>query len=298
MEARTKIIAAVAVIMMCAAGLVGAGYAYTASTVNSGNDATSEYVLLGQDGTGKYTFSDDEYVFYDTVNTAQDVYNYRLSGGTENIVTGSTVAQIGETFSVTATGVNNQNETPLSGTFKTSGFEFAENWKLYLVLNNGSGDVVKTLTADDTWDNNTFTITYDTSAYTNMSVKAYYGYVGNQGVSTAPADKPLDGASITFTVTSTGSNPGLVLDIPVIVSLTVGETAKVTATLSAAPTGDVAWSVTSGNTYASVNAGEGTNKETVTITGVAAGEATITATVTISGVVYTATCTVTVVAAP
>jgi predicted lipoprotein with Yx(FWY)xxD motif len=68
MEARTKIIAAVAVIMMCAAGLVGAGYAYTASTVNEGNNASSEYLVLSQDGAGAYTFVNEQAVYYDTVN--------------------------------------------------------------------------------------------------------------------------------------------------------------------------------------------------------------------------------------
>ena len=69
MEAKTtKMIAAVAVIVMCAAGLVGAGYAYTASTVNDGNSASSEYITLVQGGTGAYQFVTGQNVYWDSTD--------------------------------------------------------------------------------------------------------------------------------------------------------------------------------------------------------------------------------------
>ena len=58
-------IAAVAVIVMCAAGLVGAGYAYTASTVNEENSASAEYITLVQGGAGEYDFADEVMVYWD-----------------------------------------------------------------------------------------------------------------------------------------------------------------------------------------------------------------------------------------
>ena len=43
-----KMFAAVVVIMLCAVAIVGVGYAYTASTKNSGNNVVSEHVVLSQ----------------------------------------------------------------------------------------------------------------------------------------------------------------------------------------------------------------------------------------------------------
>ena len=59
------LIATIAAIVLVA---VGVGYAYTASTQNSGNNADSEYITLVQGGEGAYRFSDNIKVEWDTVD--------------------------------------------------------------------------------------------------------------------------------------------------------------------------------------------------------------------------------------
>lgn len=115
MEARTKIIAAVAVIMMCAAGLVGAGYAYTASTVNNGNSAGAEYLTLVQGSTGAYGFADgtpaqdiywDSSDFADKTNPQSPVFKtkYTLADAVDKTsIVGYAVVKLGDTFTLNPT---------------------------------------------------------------------------------------------------------------------------------------------------------------------------------------------------
>ena len=57
---KVTLFATIAVIALVA---VGIGYAYTATTVNSGNNVSTEYITLVQGGTGAYQFASGDNIF-------------------------------------------------------------------------------------------------------------------------------------------------------------------------------------------------------------------------------------------
>ena len=72
---RSKFLLAMALIMVVAAGFATIGMAYTASTENSGNTVTSDYIILDQ---FNYTLSSENGPRFDVVTTeAGDVYQIR-----------------------------------------------------------------------------------------------------------------------------------------------------------------------------------------------------------------------------
>jgi hypothetical protein len=300
MEAKPKIIAAVAVIMMCAAGLVGAGYAYTASTTNDGNSATSEYVIMSQQGPGAYKFADGARVYYDTVNSMVESIEtnvYTLDNGIYNtLITGATVVHLGEQIELHATS-QNRAAADLSCSFTTTGFTKDANWLFYIVINNGTTIETKTISADNTWgENANFTIKTAgvAGAYTSATVDVYYGYAGNTGVSIAasaaqPSGTVLSGATITFTATTAN---GLTLDAYGGAISTNDGTLVIHATLNGLDATDVSWSTS--NAAVATVAGSDTNNLTGTVTATGNGSVVITASVTVAGVTYTASCSVTV----
>lgn len=77
---RSRFLLAITLIFVLAASFAAVGYAYTASTENSGNTATSEYVVLTQT---EYTFSSSDLAL-DIVSTDAGTA-YRLVGGTTEL---------------------------------------------------------------------------------------------------------------------------------------------------------------------------------------------------------------------
>jgi type II secretory pathway pseudopilin PulG len=106
---KITLIATIAVIALVA---VGVGYAYTASTQNSTNSASGEYVTLTQAQTtgaadGSYKFANGAKVYFDTTNTALDTTTYSLSGIKDTTTfAGYTVVQVGNPFDLVATQTN------------------------------------------------------------------------------------------------------------------------------------------------------------------------------------------------
>lgn len=100
------IIAAIAVILMAA---IGIGYAYTATTANTGNTANAEYLIISQsDGTdAKYSAAFTEDLEYDTVTVLTDKgeladpryveeVQYTIHGGEE--ISGHNYAKLGQIY--------------------------------------------------------------------------------------------------------------------------------------------------------------------------------------------------------
>lgn len=212
MEAKTtKMIAAVAVIVMCAAGLVGAGYAYTASTVNNSNTATSEYVVLTQSGTGAYTFSESTKVYYDTYNSDSVSGTTYLLNSPITISDNTNsykVVKIGKTFTINAA------HTPANVTDLTSmecaitfndGLTLTNNYLLiFKVTNNTTTSYLVYNGTSWTGGDNTFTIGVKDGSpdtYYSSTVDVYYGYLttATPTASTAPSATPIDHVTFYFT---------------------------------------------------------------------------------------------------
>ncbi len=95
----------VATIIAIALLAVGVGYAYTASTVNSGNNATSEYLTIIQDnttsGSGAYTFAENAKVTWnaaDRMGSTTPETTFTLDGASETILTGYALVKVGDSF--------------------------------------------------------------------------------------------------------------------------------------------------------------------------------------------------------
>lgn len=223
---KITLIATIAVIALVA---VGIGYAYTASTQNSGNNASSEYVTLTQSGDGAYQFADEARVYYDSIDSSATTITFKLADSVDiATIPGKSVVKIGKTITVDTTGVNdaedNGSYTPLNGVFVTNNFTVDNDFVFFIVTKVGTADpVVHTLTAADTWDTNVFTITHHnanpeaeppiTAGYDSMTVDVYYGYTGTGGVvydktseHKSPNTTPLNDAKITFSVSRAEHN--------------------------------------------------------------------------------------------
>jgi hypothetical protein len=288
------------VILLFAVCLIGAGFAYTAWTSNSGNQPISEYIELSQGGTGAYTFAPaaETHVYYDTRNTAAGVTNYKLTNavyGSE--ITGKTVIHLGKQFTVHTVGKNIVSPTNLRCDFTTTNFEYNAVWNVYMKITGAAeSPITLKLTADNTWCSGSgetwtthvsyFNIVYGTG-YNDVVFDFYYGYDGNVGTTTAPWSYPLDNpttgsespttATIEFTVTNTGTNP-IILDTTE-VSVAVSNSVTVTPTLFAA--GSISFDCSpEGKATATYSDG------TITVSGVATGDTTIKVKLTVDTVIY------------
>ena len=293
MEARTKIIAAVAVIMMCAAGLVGAGYAYTASTVNEGNYAVSEYVVLSQSGTGAYQFADDYTIYTSTLNKEEagvekTYYKYDNPVSLDTTAGGDPeylAVKVGDTFNVDARDAN-RDHADLAIAFTTTGFAApTADWKLIIEVDIGGTKTYTVAAAANPSGN--FNLVWTDGEYPSAAISVYYGYAyasPDNGVITAPQSEPIFNGTMTFTTTI---NPGVVSHISLNYATFAGVkdgTVTLVATLHNGATGTVTWSTSDSDVATVTSAGVVTFK--------AAGTAVITATV--GG--YTASCWITVTA--
>lgn len=129
------------------------------------------------------------------------------------------------------------------------------------------------------------TQTWEKAGVKGIVVDARYGLVNFANFFSSVQTPDSVSPSTPIEVTGIGVSPSSI-------SLVEGQTAQLEVTLyPAGATGTVTWSVTTGDTYASVD-------EDGEVTALAEGSATITASVTGGDTTYTDTCTVTITAAP
>ena len=211
---KITLIATIAVIALIA---VGVGYAYTATTQNSGNNAQGEYVTLTQTGDGAYKFTKDAEdsianIKYDTINTGPGQTSYRLASKTiEQVINTKTytLAQVGNPFVIEATATNAEY-TDMTCTFTTTGFNMGNGWCFAIKTVNGTSDPVWTVNTGDGsgWSTKTFTIANDSgTSYKDTTVTVYFGNL-KSALPTQPNLNPLQNASIVFTATHAGQYTG------------------------------------------------------------------------------------------
>lgn len=129
------------------------------------------------------------------------------------------------------------------------------------------------------------TQTWEKAGVKGIVVDARYGLVNLANFFSTVQTPDSVSPSTPIAVTGIGVSPSSI-------SLVEGQTAQLEATLyPVGATGTVTWTVTTGDTYASVDEGG-------EVTALAEGSATITASVTGGDTTYTDTCTVTITAAP
>lgn len=219
---------------------VGIGYAYTASTSNSGNNVTTDYVTIVQDnaneGSGAYTFAGNAKIHWnsDDYKDGQNINTkFTLDGVATNVATGYALTQIGDSFvlktapqtggtaaadvtcAITQTGFS----TPeITGSTKTTAIFLkvvaATNDQAVTSLFKLDNESFRLFTpgTPETLGASTFTI-YDVgNGYGDVTITAYYGYAGTaeDGIIVThytgeaplgPSAQPLDDASLKFTVT-------------------------------------------------------------------------------------------------
>ena len=232
MDSRTiTLIASIAVIGLVA---IGAGYAYTAITVNDGNDATSNYVVLSQSG---YTYGNAEKLYYDTVKVSNEANGttYTLTNSDDvkaGIISAMGLSagtsayygeQIGDSKTLTATKTGTVGGSPFKTTIAAENFADYNGgyWKYILVFTGGVDDVQYAI-----WDgHNDWTYTSNYTVETVLKTDGIYLvqdkeytvslYIGGLGVNvgtqespvytaqstTAPGEHPVNNGKITFTAT-------------------------------------------------------------------------------------------------
>jgi len=235
---KVTLVATIAVIALVA---IGIGYAYTASTENSGNTVKSEYLTLVQGGDGAYTFttSDSNKVEWNTADaknpasTGDSDYaktTFTLSGTSTTIATGYSLVQIGKDFTIltqstnptvvdqtctieAATGINttlggNPNAAAIFMKVVCNGvstlFKYDSTDSLFKVWTAGNPETLGT---------NTFTIsaTAAGTGFNPVTVSVYYGYAtANAGIvvthakATHPtiSEQPLNNAKLTYSISN------------------------------------------------------------------------------------------------
>ena len=226
----TKMISLIATVALIAVVAVGIGYAYTAMTTNTGNNAESEYITLTQtqyseEIDGSYNFTKDNAtntakIYYDTINTAADT-RYKLTSTTKDIVSGDTYStvQIGKAFKLVAEPTNftwTNNIDTLTCTFEMGGLNITTGWALFLEKEVGGNSTYFKYTGGS-WSSTSFTIGETgaaTKTFESPTISFYYGQMKTNVnditdlPTTAPNQKPLDNAWIKFTASATGTNNG------------------------------------------------------------------------------------------
>ena len=138
---KVTLIATVAAILLLA---VGIGYAYTAITENSGNNATSEYlVVTPSDGADPaYSDSFDKEIAYDTVKISGKV-KYSITTSEQVTLDGNKVAEIGTIYIIvdqtkTKATTYDFNFMATSGTIDTTHFVYKVSTKTGSGANAGA----------------------------------------------------------------------------------------------------------------------------------------------------------------
>ncbi len=199
---KITLIATIAVIVLIAAGV---GFAYTASTQNSGNAASSEYVTLVQGGEGAYRFSNNTELDWNTVDKKVDT-NYVTEYTTPGLTPGSAadhmgnvyMKQLGDPFKVITKGVSMSSNVPLECMV-----EPMSTWDFFVDGNHPTTFFLKVENNDDItwfklinqnhaqkygetgWDGgNTFPIAYDSTEkkYYDTTVTVYFAIDGDDSI--------------------------------------------------------------------------------------------------------------------
>ena len=240
---KVTLVATIAVIALVA---VGIGYAYTAITVNQGNQAEPEFITMTQAGDGAYTFTGNttEIVYWDSANyknsTGDVVNEFTLTPAVTTLVvdTGAnekkyTTVQIGKNITL--------NTTQDRGTIKAAGVDVKistigfnipadENMLFFIEVTNSTtsektlfmvqNDVLKKYNDADqhhAWEaGDSYHIEdVDATTYDSCTVKVYYGYAYEDGkyiktndLDAKPLETPLNGAKIIFRTNTTDYNDG------------------------------------------------------------------------------------------
>lgn len=334
MENNKRITLSLVLVAIIAIAAIGVGYAYTAMTTNSGNSASSEYITLTQGGEGAYTFADNQNIYWNTSDYFDSTENkyytdFSLTGNVDTTTfSGLTVVQLGKSITLTTTQTGGTLADTLDCILTCENFTKRTNeGDIYLIATVNSTDYLFKLTANNTFtrgtvtngsftpsspESHSFPIAKNGTAYYTTEVKVYYamettGVIKIEhtkgGEPIGPSTKPIDNATLTFTINANGGNNpdttpllGMTVD-KVAMTLTVsGATETANITLNPANATNKAIDVSSSNeniATASMNAGN----NTVTVT---PGETTGTAVITLVSQEgsYTAHITVTVTAAP
>lgn len=226
------LIATIAVIGIVA---VGAGYAYTAITVNDNNSAAAKYVTLSQND---YSFSDNVAEYFDSItymdrsgNSPTEVTAYKISAtqSTDSIsVTDHKVVKLGSvTITPQAHGYATYADLPAGSlTVTSTGFTTGTNLHYYLVdasgvikyetsngttwtaANGGAALVEKTVADQSTattgsdYENIVLNLCYGYATSAEITQGTGTGYIAEapQNLGNPTAQTPVYGV-ITFTLT-------------------------------------------------------------------------------------------------
>lgn len=210
----TRKIVAVASILAIALVAVSAGYAYTATTVNSGNTASTEYITIIQNDTGAYQFAqttdkvywnsedykvanDDPFIGTNGIVAGDLVTKYTLYTTQQTAKTISpgddktyTVAQVGKTFNLHFTQNGGTVITDLTCSVTSDAFtKTTDGTVIFLeITSTGHAAQYMMLTANKTFnsyvtgDSPGWTGSADFKVYTSgnnyvdATVTVYYGY--------------------------------------------------------------------------------------------------------------------------
>ncbi len=217
---------------------MGIGFAYTASTQNTGNVAGNEYVTLVQGGEGAYMFASDINVRWNTADgmvgskpTTVFTTEQAMSRGTDEHMTDCYLLQLGEPFTIVAEGIGTTSTLEVDigcpgqwyifegGDHPTTYFLKVENstttWFKWAVIHHYAFYKYGT----DGWNGGTtFNIDYDAEhgRYYDTTVTVYYAIDGGDSIAVEhePGESPagpnqpdnhllLAGAHLIFKVTRT-----------------------------------------------------------------------------------------------
>lgn len=228
---KVTLIATIAVIVLIA---VGVGYAYTASTQNTGNTVTTEYITLVEGGDGAYKFSNNYEIEWNTVDKKvgeKPQTEYTIigmeQGDADHHMAGFNIKQIGNSFTVLTetTGIDSHPDLQCTIT-RGSDWTHEQNKTTFFLKVQNNNDITWYKQGDENWSQffkyNTesgkwdlasiFTIAYDSehSKYFDTTVTVYYAIVGSAVViehdpgvmpAGAPSAKPLNSALLEFRIT-------------------------------------------------------------------------------------------------
>lgn len=241
---KVTFIATIAAIVLVA---VGIGYAYTAMTTNSGNNASTEYITLIQGEAGAYTFADgSQQIYWDTNDYKSGVEfktDFTLTGVT---LDGTAVGAAANAYTLVQLGKAFTLEPQRSGTGALPAINIEVNSENLLMPSGpviflkaetaGAATQYYKLMADNTFEkglagggDNKIAVTVDATpepdVYKPITITMLYGFAGSgdaakvtvahaAGVQpVGPSDKPLNNTKLTFRITTPGANtPG---EVPV-----------------------------------------------------------------------------------
>jgi len=218
----TRKMTLIATVIVIALLAVGIGYAYTAYTSNSGNNADPAYVVITQgDNPSDYTFAEEKTVKMDTYNRVETVENepaivtyYKLTGS-DTVNAGTelgtmTCIKLGDIKLKAVLEGDNDPATMKVIIAGSTNFDASSNWIYFIGKETANNSVTtyaykNTGKAVSTWCATAADLDLTTGAdYTTLGV--YYGYKtsneveidGIKFMKVPEAPKELSTASITF----------------------------------------------------------------------------------------------------